>query len=121
MGTTGLLIYDGDCGFCTSTAQWYGRRAGPAASIEMWQALDLDAFGLTADDTSTAVWFRDADGELTSGADACAAAMQAVPSAWRVTGHVLALPGVIHLARLIYPFIAKHRHRLPGGTPACKL
>lgn len=116
-----LLIYDGDCGFCTTSANWYARRAGSDASIEMWQALDLGALGLTAEQTSSSVWFQAEDGSLSSGADACAHAMQAVPSPWRITGHLLALPGVIHLARVIYPLIAKNRHRLPGGTPACKL
>lgn len=87
----------------------------------MWQALDLDALGLTSAQTSTSVWFRTDDGTLYAGADACAQAMKAVPMPWRIAGHVLALPGVIHAARVVYPIIAKYRHRLPGGTPACEL
>lgn len=121
MSATGLLIYDGDCGFCTTSAQWYARRAQTDASIEMWQALDLNEVGLSAEQTSSSVWFRAADGSLSSGADACAQAMQAVPSLWKLTGRLLALPGVIHLARIVYPVIAANRHRLPGGTPACEL
>ena len=116
-----LLIYDGDCGFCTTSANWYARRAHDLARIEPWQALDLDELGLTEHQVTTSVWFRHDDGTLTSGADACAAAMKATPMPWRVLGTVLALPGVIHLGRLVYPIVAANRHRLPGSTDACRL
>ena len=116
-----LLIYDGDCGFCTTSAKWYARRAGDRARIAPWQALDLGDVGLTEDQATTSLWFRRDDGELFDGADGCAAAMKATPAPWNVLGHLLALPGVIHVARLIYPIIARNRHQLPGATDACRL
>jgi predicted DCC family thiol-disulfide oxidoreductase YuxK len=31
------------------------------------------------------------------------------------------VPGVRQIAGFVYRLVAKYRHRLPGGTPACKL
>lgn len=115
-----ILIYDADCGFCTSSARWYASVAGDSARIAPWQSLDLAALGLTEATASTAVQWH-ANGRNWSGADACAQAMKAVPGPWRFAGVLLGMPGVIHLARLVYPVIAKNRHRLPGATDACKL
>jgi predicted DCC family thiol-disulfide oxidoreductase YuxK len=40
---------------------------------------------------------------------------------WRIAGRVLLLPGVSWIAARAYRSIARNRHRLPGGTPACQL
>jgi predicted DCC family thiol-disulfide oxidoreductase YuxK len=34
---------------------------------------------------------------------------------------LLRVPGINHLAERIYYWIAKNRHRLPGGTPECSM
>lgn len=45
----GLLIFDGDCGFCTTSARfatrWVDRR--DRYDIAPWQEVDLARFGLT--------------------------------------------------------------------------
>ena len=115
-----MLIYDGDCGFCTSSAAWFARRAQDDRRIAPWQSLDLDDYGLTEAQVTESVYWVDGD-RIAAGADAAAAAMASVSGIWKLTGHVLALPGVIHLARLLYPIIARNRHRLPGSTDACRL
>ena len=38
-----------------------------------------------------------------------------------IAGHLLATPPFSVVAALGYNVIAKYRHRLPGGTPACAL
>ena len=40
-----MVIYDADCGFCTRSAEFLGRRS--ACEISPWQSLDLAAVGLT--------------------------------------------------------------------------
>ena len=40
---------------------------------------------------------------------------------WRVAGYLLRIPGINHLAKRVYYWIAKNRHRLPGGTPECSM
>lgn len=112
-----VVVFDGDCGFCTRAVEWAQRRS-PIAAVP-WQRADLNALGITSEQAQAAVWYADA-GRRASGADACAAILQRSPLVgWRFTGYVLALPGVRSLARLGYRIVAANRHRLPGGTPAC--
>ncbi len=40
---------------------------------------------------------------------------------WAVAGRILLAPPVSWVAPLGYRLVARYRHRLPGGTPACKV
>ena len=52
------LAFDGDCGFCTTSATWVSerlhRRGGPNAELRPWQFTDLAALAAHADDLLTA-------------------------------------------------------------------
>jgi predicted DCC family thiol-disulfide oxidoreductase YuxK len=114
-----VLVFDGDCAFCTSCARLLVR-IGPEAQVVAWQVADLDELGLTAAQAAEAVRWVGADGTVRSGHEALAATLStAVGPVWRTFGRVLVLPGVSPLAAAGYRLIARNRHRLPGGTPAC--
>ncbi len=114
-----MLVFDGDCAFCTSCARLL-ERIGPQADVVAWQAADLDELGLTAAQAAEAVRWVEADGTIRTGHEALAAALgSATGPAWRVFGRALVLPGVSPLAAAGYRLVARNRHRLPGGTPAC--
>lgn len=114
-----VLVFDGDCAFCTSCARLL-ERIGPQADVVAWQVADLDELGMTAAQAAEAVRWVAADGTIRSGHEALAAALGAAPgSAWRTVGRALLLPGVSPLAAASYRLVARNRHRLPGGTPAC--
>ena len=49
------LVFDGDCGFCTTSADWLAR--GGRVEIVPWQFLDLATVGLTIEQVSTSVWW----------------------------------------------------------------
>lgn len=119
-----LLIFDGDCGFCTSCANWVAARwAGDARAIP-WQTLSdakLAALGLTRSDVSAAVWWIDDRGEKFRGHAAIAESLSAGSGWSALAGRALRVPPVSWLAAAAYPLIARWRHRLPGGTPACRL
>lgn len=115
-----LLVFDGDCGFCTSSAR-FGQRRLRLQHVEPWQSLDLDALGLTEAQCQEAVQWVDADGTTHAAERAVIAALRHAGGGWRVLGALLDLPGVRHLAAVAYRLIAKYRHRMPGGTPACRL
>lgn len=116
----GLLIFDGDCGFCTTAARKFGDFADGSATVMPWQALQLDEYGLTESDVSAAAFWVQ-NGNTYRGADAIARCLQACRSPWSAVGTVMAKPPVVWLARLVYPIIAKYRHRLPGATNACRI
>jgi predicted DCC family thiol-disulfide oxidoreductase YuxK len=113
-----MLIYDGDCGFCTATARWLDRRVGPDTDVEPWQALDLSEYELTANDVASAAYWVEPSGELQRGHHAVASSLIAVGGLWRPLGRLLRTPPVSWLAALGYTVVAANRHRLPGSTCA---
>ena len=119
-----LLVYDGDCSFCSSSARWIAARwQGPEQAVA-WQHLSADQLGrlgLTLDDVRCAAWWVDGGGRTSRGHVAIARALRAAPGWPSVVGRVLLVPPFRWLAAGAYPLIAHWRHRLPGGTPACRM
>ena len=115
-----LLVFDGDCGFCTTSAG-AARRWLRLEHVEPWQFLDLAPLGLTAEMCTSAVQWVGVDGAVASAHDAVIAALRHAGGPWRWLGHLLALPGLHALAGMAYRLVARYRYRLPGGTAACRL
>jgi predicted DCC family thiol-disulfide oxidoreductase YuxK len=113
-----VLVYDGDCAFCTSSVRLL-ERIGPAAEIVAWQQIDLDALGLSEEAAATAVQWVEIDGTIRSGHEAIAAALGSAGGIWALAGRALLSAGVVPIAAGAYRLIADNRSRLPGGTPAC--
>lgn len=119
-----VLVFDGDCGMCTRAAGLVTDRFRPspeAYDVEPAQRLDLAALGLTADQCDEALQWVGADGRVSSAQDAVARMLLASRAWARPLGAVLLLPGVNTLAGAAYRWVARHRHRFPGGTPACEM
>ncbi len=112
-----VLLYDGDCAFCSSCARLVERRIRPDAAILASQLVDLDELGVS--EAAAALQWVGADGVVRSGHEAAAAMLASAGPAWRAIGRLLLLPGVSRLAALAYAAVAANRQRLPGGTPTC--
>lgn len=115
-----LLIFDGDCGFCTTSAHAAERWLG-LEHVKPWQRLDLDALAVTEEACTTAVQWVAVDGSVASAEHAVIAALRHAGGVWSAAGRLLALPGLRQLSGVVYRLVARNRHRLPGGTPACEL
>jgi len=118
-----LLVYDGDCSFCTASAQWVAVRWQVPAHAVAWQRLapgELERLALTIDDVRAAAWWIDETGHRLRGHLAIAHALAAASGWYPVLGRVLLIPPFRWIAAAIYPLIARWRYRLPGGTPACR-
>lgn len=120
IGVRPLLLFDADCGFCTKVA---GRVPSLRLAVEVapLQSVDLAGLGICAERALTEMPYVDADGNVRYGHEAIAAALRTGPLPMRAIGRAIALPGVGLVARPVYQWIARHRHQLPGGTPACAL
>ncbi len=116
-----ILVFDGDCAFCTSSAEWIRARLPAAVRVEPWQQLDIAALGLTEQNVTTAAYWIDDRGRRHRGHRAIGKSLVAAGGAWRLLGTLLLVPPFSWVAALSYLLVAKNRHRLPGGTPACKL
>lgn len=116
-----MLLFDGDCAFCTSCARLVQGRIAPDATVLAWQLADLGELGVTAEQATEAVQWIGIDGAIRSGHEAIAAMLGTAGPAYRLAGRLLRLPGISWLAARAYGLIAANRHRLPGGTPACNV
>lgn len=116
-----VLVYDGDCGFCTSSVRFLERRIPVAATIAAFQFADLDALGTTAERAQREVLWIDRAGRVSGGAEAIGRLLTAAGGPWRALGVVMRIPPVSWAAHGVYRFVANNRHRMPGGTAACAL
>lgn len=116
--TRPVLVYDGDCAFCTTCARLL-ERIGPDAEIVAWQLTDLAALGITEQQAAAAVQWVQVDGSARSGHEAIAATLNSAGRIWRIIGRTILLPGISSLAAKAYRLVADNRYRLPGSTPAC--
>ena len=116
---TPLMIFDGDCAFCSSSARVLAKMTKQRIPLEPYQFLNLSEFGLSEELTSRAVYYI---GERTYVANrAIAKFLIDSKTVWAIAGHALNLPVVSAIAERVYYWIAKNRHRLPGGTPECSM
>ena len=115
-----VLLYDGDCGFCTTSVRFVERRVPTNAKIAPYQFADLAALGTTESRASgELLWV--ADGRVHGGAQAVARLLIDARGLWRPLGLLLRIPPFRWLAAGVYHLVTVNRHRLPGGTPACAL
>lgn len=124
--TAPTLVYDGDCAFCTSCAEFVGRhivrRDGPTqVTVVPWQFADLDSLGLGVAECQAAVQWVGVDGTRAAGPEAIAHLLRTGRPPWRPLGCLLARRPVLPLAWPLYRWVARNRHRMPGGTAACAL
>lgn len=116
-----LLVFDGDCAFCTTWTERLRAALPVFPDAQPWQWLDLDALGLSRDDVNEYAWVL-TGGRRYAGHLAFSALLRMQPSVWlRFAGWLLATPPISWAAAIGYRLIARFRHRLPGGTPACAM
>lgn len=115
------LVFDGDCAFCTRCADVARRLLPAGVQVVPWQSVDLTAAGVSAARAQTEVLWLDRDGAVAGGAPAVAQALRAAGLPWSVPGVVLSVPPVRWFAPVAYRLVAANRHRLPGGTAACRV
>jgi len=115
------LIFDGDCGFCTSVARHFEKRSRTPLKTTPWQRTNLTDFGLTKGQASEQV-FLYRDGQLFGGHECFAELMRIQGDPFhRLVAATMRAPGMRTLSAAGYRFVARNRHRFPGGTPACEI
>lgn len=117
--TANVLIFDGDCGFCTSAANVVVARSSVPIEAVAWQLTDVTQFGLTEIETAARVYFV-SGGEAFGGHLALAQVLWLQRGiGWKALGWLMTMPPTCWFASVGYALVARFRHRLPGGTPAC--
>jgi predicted DCC family thiol-disulfide oxidoreductase YuxK len=115
-----VLLYDGDCAFCTRSVRLV-ERLPVLVRLIPWQEADLAAFRTTEARARHEVIWVDTTGRLFGGAAAVAELFKRCRFPWKPLGWMLSAPLARSLAELAYRWVAANRSRLPGSTPACRL
>jgi predicted DCC family thiol-disulfide oxidoreductase YuxK len=113
-----MLLFDGDCGFCSASASRLTRWSRGGLAVEPWQLTDIGALGITPEQCMQAVLFVDGD-HRSSGGAAIADALGHCRQPWRAIGAVIGWRALAWLTEGAYRVVAANRHRLPGSTTAC--
>ena len=122
------LIFDGDCGFCTTSANFAVARSKYPITAVPWQRANLAEFGLTPEMASSRVYVavsgdgQPSDVSVFGGHAAFAKLCRIQPNPLvKLVGVLMVTLPISWIAAASYILVAKYRHKLPGGTPACKL
>ncbi|MFC8594789.1 thiol-disulfide oxidoreductase DCC family protein [Streptomyces atroolivaceus] len=121
MRTRPVLIYDGDCAFCTSSVTFAERHIRPRCEVTPWQFADLNSLGTTRERAEHELLWITPAGVTHGGAQAVAKLLLNAGRRWAVLGALLTLPPLRWIAHGVYRLVANNRERMPGGTPACAL
>jgi predicted DCC family thiol-disulfide oxidoreductase YuxK len=82
--------------------------------------MDIDGLGVTAAECDAAVQW--VDGSLrAAGPGAIAALLSTSHLGWRIVGSLLGTRLGQALTWPLYRWVARNRHRMPGGTATCAL
>lgn len=111
------FLFDGECGFCTRTAQWALDHACEPFAAVPFQSASPDRYGLTIDQARESVWWIDGNLQL-EGHRAIAEMLRACRPPWPALGRALELPPASWAAAAGVGLVSRVRHRLPGGRPA---
>ena len=121
MSSNITLIFDGDCGFCTTAANFIVKNSKTKIVAVPWQRTDLSKFSLTEAQVADQVYLVVHEDSF-GGHEAFAMVFRVQPNSFvRFMGKIMMSRYLRWLAAPTYRLVAKYRHKLPGGTPACKL
>jgi predicted DCC family thiol-disulfide oxidoreductase YuxK len=120
-----VLIYDGDCQFCQLSLDFGIKNLRIFPQYVAFQKIDPKTFGLTAQQVRSQIWLAQrspASAAALGGHLAAGAILKLQPSRiLRLLGWLASTPPTSWAADLLYKLIAANRHRLPGGSRACKI
>jgi predicted DCC family thiol-disulfide oxidoreductase YuxK len=116
-----ILLFDGDCAFCSSSIRLIMRVIKKHPEIKPYQWIDLTNYGISKEECTKSIQFYKSESKRFSGAQAFAQFLILSNYPWKILGFTLELPLIKGISKLLYGVVARNRYRLPGGTPECKL
>lgn len=125
MAENRVLIYDGDCRFCQLSLDFGIKNLRIFPQYVAFQRINPEDFALTKEQVQSQIWLAEklpSRRAAVGGHLAAGAILRLQPSRFlRLVGWLSMTPPTSWVASWVYKFIAVNRHRLPGGTKACKL
>lgn len=117
-----IVIYDGDCNFCTQQVKRLARwdRGGRLAYVSLHDPFVAENYpDLTHQQLMDQMYLVTADGNRYGGADAFRYLSRKLPRLW-FAAPLLHLPFSMPVWRWLYRLVARHRYRLAGRQSSCE-
>ncbi len=115
-----VLIFDGDCSFCSSCVDWLEANLPSMPQAVPFQWADLEGYGLSLEEAQSKVWLITPERHYGGGAAVSAILRHQPEPAYRFLGWIFQAPPLSWLAEGAYWVVSRLRHVLPGGTPTCR-
>ena len=127
MQPTQVLIYDGDCAFCKLSLDFGIKHLDWFPRYVAFQRINPADFGLAENQVRTSIWLiLDSSNPqnpkpLAGHLAAAEILVQQKNFLWKFLGRLIKSRLLSPIAAWVYAFVAKNRHRMPGGTKQCKI
>jgi predicted DCC family thiol-disulfide oxidoreductase YuxK len=105
-----ILVYDGECDFCTRLARWverHDRRGRVEAKPNQYPGL-IESLGLTREEVDRASWVVEG-GRRFEGAAGISRVLRQLGGVWRVLGYLYLAPPVRWVEDRYYSRVARRR------------
>ena len=116
-----VIIYDGDCAFCSSSIRTLQRLIPRSPTMIPYQFVNPADYGLTLEQCERALQYVAPDGRISAGHEAYRQMLIGLGGIYKLLGHLMRTPIYYGIANTVYRWVAKNRHKMPGGTPTCSL
>lgn len=116
----GVLLYDGDCAFCTRAAR-FASSSRFRVAVQAMQSADLASKGVDLARATREVPFVRSDGGVDYGHRAIACVLASGSCRWRFVARLMTWGFFDDVARLVYQLVARNRHRLWGASAECRI
>ena len=105
-----ILVYDGECEFCTRLARWVERhdRGGRVVVRPNQEPGLIESLGMTREEVGRAAWAVDGERRF-EGAAGISRVLRELGGGWRVLGFLYLVPPVAWLENLYYQRVARRR------------
>lgn len=111
-----VVIYDGDCGFCSRSVEYARIRVAPNLVYLASQKVNLEDYGLTKEDCEKALQFVTSDSQVVAAEKAVIQILKQGNFVLRLLGIVMSLPILNLISKLGYRFVAQYRGKVSGFT-----
>lgn len=118
-----LVIFDGDCGICTKTAEWIERKdKKERLTVKPFQILDLDKYDLELEQVQSSVYFIN-EGKKIDKARAVYEILKQLTGFWGFLGAAASNSFIAWFSNPFYVLIARNRTKVSRmfGLDACKI
>jgi predicted DCC family thiol-disulfide oxidoreductase YuxK len=108
-----VLLYDGECGFCTRLVEEAADRLAADVDYLPFQRAPLATYGVSVAEARHALRWVARGGRIAGGSEAAARLLVASGGAWALLGRLLLAPPLSFVAAAAYWLVARNRSHIP--------